>query len=85
LFNAPGPMATVAIIFEVLYLIFVIYEIVRTVFAVKKTGRKHFKTFWGAWEFATLILNIAAIGMFIVKQGVVSEAMSRIADMQSGE
>ena len=53
--------------FQIIFVLFIVYFMVRIINKLRKEKRKYFTDFWNMLEFATIIMSIVAVGMFALK------------------
>jgi hypothetical protein len=80
-----GGFGIVVIFFEVVFLIFIIYFMIKMVKDLKKQRLKYFGEFWNLLEFATLILSLICIVMYAMKKVFGSVAMNLLHESESGQ
>lgn len=80
-----GGYGIIVIIFEVLYACFTIYFFVNMVKQLRKKKCKYFKDVWDMQEFATLVMSIIVIIMYILKKLFGAAAMHTLEESGSGK
>lgn len=75
----------VVLIFQIIFVIFLVYFIINEALLIKNQGRIYFKQFWNLNEMVMIIFSIVSIAMYIMKNMFTTLAMKEIRETQLGE
>ena len=73
------------IFFEVCYLGFTLYFLIKELNRLRKERLKYFKEFWSLLEFVTLALSVTTIVMYAMKKVFGTVAINALHESGSGE
>ncbi len=80
-----GGFGIVVLIFDIVFLGFTLYFLIKMIRDLHKQKRKYFANFWNILEFCTLILALSAIAMYAMKKVMGTVAINTLHESESGE
>jgi hypothetical protein len=80
-----GSFGIIVVLFQVTYVIFVLYFFYNVISKLRKLKLSYFKEFWNGLEFCTVIMSVITIAMFAMKMILGNTAMTVLKESGSGQ
>ncbi|XP_038048999.1 polycystin-1-like [Patiria miniata] len=85
LYHYEGTVAIFTIIFQVMFVAYLLFFIIKLLVSLKKDGLKELKNFWTAIELVLILVAISAIVMFALRQVFIELALQEVKNKNQGE
>lgn len=79
LYNYSGNFALVRVLCEVIFVLFISYNVYTFLHSLYKHRRQHFSGFWSFWDFGLLLTSLVTVVMYLVRFFMVRDIMRRFA------
>ncbi|XP_071797300.1 polycystin-1-like [Asterias amurensis] len=85
LYHYGDNMAIFTVVFQVLFVAYLIYYFIRLIVKITQAGCKELKNFWTAIELLMLLLSVVSIVMFILRQIFIVNTLQDVKNKDQGE
>jgi hypothetical protein len=85
LYNYVGSFGIIVLVFQIVFICFLVYFVITEVMKFKNQGRAYFAEFWNLNELIMVIFSIVSVAMYVMKNTFTSLAMKAVRESELGE
>jgi hypothetical protein len=85
LYNYLGSYGIIVLVFEIIFVIFIVYFIITEILKLKSEKWSYFKKFWNLNEFIIISFSIVSMAMFAMRSLFTKLAINQVKESELGE